>query len=301
MRPVALVLATAFALSAALPGTARPAPHQRHVVLNRYTTLTVRIVPGLGTRFIFPFVLDEQDRYVPFTLDITNPTVFVSHRDPGRNSFVVTAPVAARAAHYCGNLYVTVAGYEISVELRTTTNPAEDDSDVIFDLGRKARTDLIQQAVARRTRELEAGYRRHIADLDRRVDERAIARIGMLALHPPEHHRIEEAARVTLANGDKLALYVDESLTFGRYTVFSFDVHSDSGSQGVSVMDAKLFSIDRTTSALTPVDAANMLPARIRPGGDGRGVITAVSANLNPDNLLRLQVLTDKAKLEAQW
>jgi len=35
--------------------------------------LTVEIVPDLGTRFIFPFVLDEQDTYVPFTLNITNP------------------------------------------------------------------------------------------------------------------------------------------------------------------------------------------------------------------------------------
>ncbi|MHB8454000.1 MAG: hypothetical protein ACYDDO_04725 [Acidiferrobacterales bacterium] len=301
MRPITILLAMAILLPSLLPKTVQAAPSQRHVILRKYTTLTADIVPGLGTRFIFPFVLDEQDRYVPFTLDITNPTVFVSHRDPGRNSFVVTTPVNLRRARYYGNLYVTVAGYEISVELRTTTDRARDASDIIFDLGRKARADLIQQAVARHMRALDADYQRKVAELDKRIDEQAIARIGTLALHSPEHHRIEEEARLKLANGNRVVLYVDESLTFGAYTVFTFDVHSGSHAQGISVTDARVFEIEPGSSAPTPIEAADMLPARIPPGGDGQGTVTVVGATLNPANLLRLDVLTDQGKLEAQW
>ena len=51
------------------------------------------MVPDLGTRFSFPFILDEQDSYVPFTLNITNPA-FVNGREKGRNYFVITAPVS---------------------------------------------------------------------------------------------------------------------------------------------------------------------------------------------------------------
>ncbi len=294
------LLATLLLLSTLSPAASAD-PRQRHIILTDYTTLTADIVPGLGTRFIFPFVLDKQDRDIPFTLVITNPAVFVSHRDPGRNSFVVTTPENLRSGHYYGFLYVTVAGYEISIELRTTSDRAHDASDVIFELSRKPRENLIQQAVARRTRDLETTYRQRLAEVDHRIDERAIARIGTLALHPPKYRRIEEEERRNLKDGDDVVLYVNKSLSFGPYTVIAFDVHNGSYDHGLTVKDAKLFSLDARTAALTPIDAADMLPDRIAPRADGRGTVTVVGADLNPANRLRLQVLTDKTGLEAQW
>ena len=111
--------------------------------------------PTLGTRFSFPFILDEQDAYVPFTLNITNPS-FVNTREKGRNYFVITAPARAEGT-MLGNVFVSVAGYEISIELRTTNDLSKQYSDIDFNLTNEAREDLIQQSIAQRTADAGAG------------------------------------------------------------------------------------------------------------------------------------------------
>lgn len=275
---VLLVLVVASPACAAL--------RQRRVVLTPYTTLTVSIVPGLGTRFIFPFVLDHAGRHVPFTLDLTNPAAFAAHRDPGRNFFIVTArPGAARRRCY-GTLYVTVAGYELSIELRTSAERAADYSDVIFALGPQARATAIRRAVAR---------------LDREVAQRTRARIGVLALDRPRRRRIEQEARSRLADGGRVALYVRESLSFGPYTVFVFRLSNGSAARSLRVENAQLFEIDAGSGQARPLPAARSLPQRIAPGGQGRGVLTVMRARLDARDRLRLEVLTDRASLEAQW
>ena len=90
MRRVFVLLAVLHA-ALIVSFSARAEPRVKHVTLTQETTLVIELVPDLGTRFVFPFVLDEQDEYVPFTSTITNPA-FASIREPGRNSFVVTIP-----------------------------------------------------------------------------------------------------------------------------------------------------------------------------------------------------------------
>ena len=275
---VLLVLVVASPACAAL--------RQRRVVLTPYTTLTVSIVPGLGTRFIFPFVLDHAGRHVPFTLDLTNPAAFAAHRDPGRNFFIVTARQGAARRRCYGTLYVTVAGYELSIELRTSAERAADYSDVIFALGPQARATAIRRAVAR---------------LDREVAQRTRARIGVLALDRPRRRRIEQEARSRLADGGRVALYVRESLSFGPYTVFVFRLSNGSAARSLRVENAQLFEIDAGSGQARPLPAARSLPQRIAPGGQGRGVLTVMRARLDARDRLRLEVLTDRANLEAQW
>lgn len=41
--------------------TAEATPRVKNYTLQNHTTLIVNIVPSLGTRFVFPFVLDESD------------------------------------------------------------------------------------------------------------------------------------------------------------------------------------------------------------------------------------------------
>ena len=288
-----------LALAVASPACA--ALRQRRVVLTPYTTLTVSIVPGLGTRFIFPFVLDHAGRHVPFTLDLTNPAAFAAHRDPGRNFFIVTARQGAARRRCYGTLYVTVAGYELSIELRTSAERAADYSDVIFALGPQARATAIRRAVARRTRALQARYRQQVARLDREVAQRTRARIGVLALDRPRRRRIEQEARSRLADGGRVALYVRESLSFGPYTVFVFRLSNGSAARSLRVENAQLFEIDAGSGQARPLPAARSLPQRIAPGGQGRGVLTVMRARLDARDRLRLEVLTDRANLEAQW
>ena len=59
-------------------------------------------------------------------------------------------------------------------------------SDVRFLMGEKAREDLIQHAIAQRSKALEQSYKDKFAQLDVMTEQRAIAKVGMLALTEPD-------------------------------------------------------------------------------------------------------------------
>lgn len=281
---------------------ANAAPRVKPVTLERHTALVVYIPPGsLGARFLFPFVLDEQDDYVPFTLQITNK-VFSSKREPGRNSFVVTVPdvLPTDRTQHVGNLFVTVAGYEITVELRTSSDLSQHYSDIDFQLGTAERENLIQKGIAQRTSALEADHKKKLADLDKQADLKSIARVGVLALKKPSTTRIKEETKLTLTNGDEITLYVDESINYEPYTIFVFEVDAD-GKSGLSLLDAKLFALNPETKTARPIESARDMPARLIPGEVARGVLTTLDQSFNPKEMLKLQVLTDKGMLEASW
>ena len=279
--------------------TAYAEPRAKSVELHKRTTLTVYVVPDLGTRFSFPFILDEQDSYVPFTLNITNPA-FVNGREKGRNYFVITAPVKSEGS-MLGNVFVSVAGYEISVELRTTNDLSKHYSDIVFTLTNEAREELIQQSIAQRTAALEQEYKKKFEELDAAAEQKAIARVGRLAIKKPDTKRIKEESRLKLPNGDSIVLYVDQVVNYDPYSIYLFNVEADSGSKGLTILDAKLFSVDADTKQVRPIESAKDVPTRVQPNQEVQGAITVLGSALNPNNLLRLQVVTDKGMVEAQW
>lgn len=279
--------------------TAYAEPRAKSVELHKRTTLTVYVVPDLGTRFSFPFILDEQDSYVPFTLNITNPA-FVNGREKGRNYFVITAPVRSEGS-MLGNVFVSVAGYEISVELRTTNDLSKHYSDIVFTLTNEAREELIQQSIAQRTAALEQEYKKKFEELDATAEQKAIARVGRLAIKKPDTKRIKEESRLKLPNGDSIVLYVDQVVNYDPYAIYLFNVEADSGSKGLTILDAKLFSVDADTKQVRPIESAKDVPTRVQPNQEVQGAITVLGSALNPNNLLRLQVVTDKGMVEAQW
>jgi len=278
--------------------TAEAAPRVKNYTLQNHTTLVVNIVPNLGTRFVFPFVLDESDEYVPFTAELTNPA-FKYKRDPGRNSFVVTIPPQGSTGQ-TANLYVTVAGYLITIELRVSSEQESYFSDINFELGNAERENLIQLGIKQRTKALEAEYKKKFDELNAASEKKAISLVGVLALTEPKVHRIKEESKIALTNGDNLVLYVDEALTYGAYTIFTFELSTD-GDRGLSILDTKLFSIDPDSKKERPVDAAKDVPDHLSPGVIIHGVITTLDATLNPKEYLKLQVLTSKGAVEAKW
>ncbi len=274
-------------------------PRVRTVELHKRTTLVAYVVPDLGVRFSFPFILDEQDSYVPFTMNITNPA-FVKEREKGRNYFVITAPTKAEG-QMLGNVFVTVAGYEISIELRTTNDLTKHFSDIDFTQTPEAREELIQQSIAQRTAALEQEYKKRFEELDATAEQKAIALVGRLATKSPDTRSIKEESRLKLPSGDSVVLYVDKVVNYDPYSIFLFSIEADSGSKGLTILDAKLFTIDEETKQARPVDAAKNIQARVQPSQEAQGEITALGSALNPKNLMRLQVVTDKGTVEAQW
>ncbi len=286
-----------------LAGAVEAAPRIDRITLRRHTLLSLTIPYDQGIRFTFPFVLDERDDYVPFTLTITNP-VFTFAREPGRNFFVISPRVpqdAPRGAQYIGDAFITAAGYEVTIELHAVPHGTAPYTDVVFALGPKDREDLIQRAIAQRTKALEAAYQQKLAGLDHLADEKALARIGHLAISRPDHMRIKQEEDMKLPNGDTLSLFVDEALTYGPYTTFVFDVSTDSNTQHVDILDAKLFEVDHSTSQIRAIDAGKDVPPRVDPEDQVKGTLTTLTADLDPKNVLKLELLTDRGTVTAKW
>ena len=273
--------------------------NQRRVTLRRDTTLSVRIAPGLGTRFIFPFVLDRPGGRVPFTLDLTNPAVFAAQRDPGRNFFIVTARPGNASRRAYGILYVAVNGYTLSIGLRTTAVRAKDDSDVIFLPDPREKKRRLQRALARRTRVIETRCRTAMARQRAGMAAAILARISVLALNRPRRRAIEQEVRVHLPGGRSVALYVPESLRFGPYVAIVFRLRNGSAAHSLQVEGAQLFEL--VHGRAQPLSAAASLPRRIAAGAQARGVLTVTRMQLDAHRRLRLTVLTNRGTLETQW
>lgn len=274
-------------------------PRAKTVELHKRTNITVFVPPDLGARFSFPFILDEQDSYVPFTMDITN-SLFIPAREKGRNYFVITPKVGSPSG-MLGNVFITVAGFEITVELRTTNDLAKHYSDIVFELTQEAREQLIQQKIAQRTKALEQEYATKFAALDEIAEKKAVALVGRLAITEPRTRSIKEEAVLKMPSGDKALLYVDQAVEYSTYSIYLFDLEADSGSKGMSILDARLFGVDAATKEQHPIDGFKTVPERVQPGNIGKGSLTVQTSSLVPGEILRLQVVTDKGVLEAEW
>jgi hypothetical protein len=293
-------------LACALTHTAvRAEPRIKHVTLTAQTVLSLDIdADGGGTRFSFPFVLDEQDENVPYTMSVTNPA-FAHDRQPGRNSFVVTLPRPKSGAPIVlpmrGMMFITVAGCEITVEMNATHDPSRTYSDIIFDLSEKAREGLIQKAVAQRTAVLEKQYKDKEAGLDELVDARVLARLGTLAMSEPVSHSVKERGKIKANHGD-VRVEVEKTVTYGAYTILVFRAENEQDDTPVTLQAAKLFSTGDKQPQPLPIDGGADLPPSIKPGGSARGSLTVMTNKL-PDspNSLQLEVASDRGNVTIKW
>ena len=288
-------------LTVSTASTAKPI--HLDIELKQLTTLVLNFYPGMGTRFTFPFLLDNDDNYVPYTNDNTNSGVFIPlKRQKGRNFFVITVPPEhVSGDRDIGNMFITVAGYQISVEMHSTKTRSDHVSDVRFLMGEKAREDLIQHAIAQRSKALEQSYKDKFNQLDVMTEQRALAKVGMLALTDPTETRIKEEAVLTLSNGDETILFVDLVLDYPGYSIYKFDIENDSSANHVAVRDAKLFLIDENSGKKIPLDTAKQIPKRIEPRGIATGVLVVDKNRVDDNKQLMLEVLTDGGSVQAVW
>lgn len=278
-------------------------PVHMDIELKQLTTLVLNFYPGMGTRFTFPFLLDNDDNYVPYTNDNTNSGVFIPlKRQKGRNFFVITVPPEhVSTALDIGNMFITVAGYQISVEMHSTKKQSDHVSDVRFLMGVKAREDLIQHAISQRSKALEQTYKDKFEQLDAMTAQRALAKVGMLALADPTETRIKEEAVLELKNGDETILFVDMVLDYPEHSIYKFDIENDSSTNHVAIQDAKLFLIDENSGKRIPLDTAKQIPKRVEPRGIATGVLVVDKNTIDDNKRLMLEVLTDGGSIQAVW
>lgn len=285
-------------------GDSSNAPNIKRVQLKEFTTLTIDIVPDLGTRLVFPFVLDEQPKegVIPYTMTITNK-VFQSDRKDGRNVLVLTAPptkAGGDMSGYLGDLFISVAGYNISARLRTVNDWREHYSDIVFDLSDMDRQNLVNDEVKRRVQAMDAEYQNKVAALDKEVDRRALAKVAYLTLEEPEEDRVKEAATTSFDNGDRLILSVDKVVGYGTFSMVPFELEADT-LEDIKIIDAKLFVQEEKASPEHLLPSSLQVKRRIESGDSVRGVIATDRSKIMEYEAIKLVLLTDKGQVELSW
>ena len=288
-----------FLIALAFSTIAHAEPKERSVDLVRRTKLVVYVVPDLGVRFSFPFVLDEQDAYVPFTLRITNPG-FEQAREKGRNYFIVTARRDSPPG-MLGNLFMNVAGIEISVELRSTNDLSKHHSDVVFKLTEEAREDLIQKSIAQRTAVLDQEHRKRMEEIDALGEQMAIAHVARLATTKPKIKKVKEEGSLKANGGGSITLFVDQAVQYDKYSIYLFDLEGNRDLKDAKILDAKLLEVDADSKMEKPVQSFNQLPKSIRSNEVARGSITVMESAINPKSSFKLEVVTDRGSVVAKW
>lgn len=295
-------------------GVAFAAPQVRDVDLEAYTRLTVYVAPGAATKFIFPFVLNEEPKgalnAIPFSKMLSNnlfEDVRVSENKGADrlNSFIIicprTTPAGAKA-----NLFFNIAGYEGSVQLVATVDAnllhtKEGASDVRFKLTNEARELLIQDEIRQRTAQLEQEVADKKKEIDNLVDQRTLAQIGDLVLNKPETIRVKSEGRGALKNSDVVTVYVDSIHKYGRYAIIPFEMELDSRGGGASIRGAKLFAINRDTKVQRPISSGASLPDRLEPRKVTYGSLTALASTITSNEMLKLDLLVDDTPIEVKW
>ena len=290
-----------LALATPAPAEPAPAPRRVDVELEEYTAMSVALVPDLGTRFSFPFALDEADESAPFTLTMTNP-VFVHHREPGRNFFTVEIDPQGdqRESRYLGNLFVSVGGYNLSVSLSSSLDTREHVTDYVFSLSERARRRLVQDEIRERAGALERRYQERFDALERRAGELALSRLASALGRPPVRRAIRERG-VLRADTGEVELRLDEMRRYGeRLYVFHYRLRNATAAP-LAVHGASLLLVDADGNARAAHGASS--PLRAVPPGRRRGARFATDADAVGDERYRveLRVNTALGEVAARW
>ena len=285
-----------------LAAGAQAAPRVKHVKLEEFTRFSLDVVPDYGTLLVFPFVLDDGME-PPLQIHNTNEVAFNAEYAKGQYTILVTAKTPQQGGpmpSYRGLLYVTVGGYNVTIELRTTNKISRNYSNVIFQLSPKKREYLIAEAVKRRSAALEAAYRKKVQELDRKAEEKALAIIGQLVRSRGDTRNVKADIEATLPPNVTVSLFADKWQLFRNFAILRFEVENRSPA-AVAIDDVKL--ITRNDDTENPVTVSAYECDELRLAGDSQTSCTLSMldlAALDADEI-SLVLVTDRGEVKLSW
>ena len=290
-----LLLGLAFQVDASIQ------PRFKEITLASQLPLVVTVPPDHGVRLIFPFALEEDSGDVPFAMIPTNP-VFRTERPKGRNTIVISYPPqqsGSADAVYQGNLFINVAGYNLSILLKTSLNMTDYYSDIVFTLDPEAEAALFKERLNIARQQLQQDYEARQRQLDEQASQMAMANIGWLAMNKPVSESVKQEKRVDLDNGDKVSVYVDQLISYGSYHTFVLELENDSLDTPLVVEDARIFGLNSEKREI-PVPVVYRIASRIGPRDTARGAITT-DQGLDAYAHYKVVLLTSRGQVDVIW
>lgn len=288
-------------------------PKVRNVQLKETTTMTLPIIPDSGTRLVFPFKLDNPDLNPQLKIKLTNNTGFDVPDSKeelaqltDQNTMTITGvrhPVDQRTGKppvFLGTLYISIGGYNLTINLRTSLRPAEQISDVIFSISDADRSHMVEKAIERHTDMLNEDHKKKLKVIDDTAREYALGYVGEMALEEPDSisFKIEEEIKI---GSERLTAYIEELITYNdRYYVFLFDIENDT-TKDFAVSSWQLSGSDKKQASDTVIQGHFSCSKTIKSDKDYRCSFSTLDSRLAKFNSYKLKVTSDRGEGIVEW
>lgn len=285
-----------------------PKPKIVEVPLKEYTTMTVEVVPNMGTRLTFPFKLSEQTPE-PMIAN-TNPLLFqVNGVSSGKvptntRELVITANAPESLQEAAGNLFISVGGYQISVALKLKYELKTHLTDYRFKLTDDELNYFIEKAVERRVAAEKKSLAEDRANLEQLAKNEALGYMGIVALNRPEVDGFATTRDVKLENGDEFEIYLEELQNYSNeYFMLTFELEHE-GLKTLALNSYRLGyyksrSDETGVEWLEPIHVT--CPDRLMPEDTVRCAIVTTDADVLKNKKLELRVQTSEGEMVALW
>jgi hypothetical protein len=303
-RSLALLLLTAAALTAA-PTSAEV--RTRHVTLEEFTSITLELVPDLGTRLVFPFRLNEASMQPGFEQSLTNNSVFSYAPKSGdgeafaRNSILLsvdTPKAGGPMPQYKGTYFASIAGYHVTIELTVSQSLDRHVHNVVFELPDDKRDYLIDAAVERRTEQLEQEFEQKKANLQDQVERQSMGYVGMIALETPEYTNVKEGTETTTGQGLAVDVFADRYERYSGLIALRVVVENLTGRRA-RIQDLRLAG-KRDGQRIAPT-TSSQCDGKLRPDASVQCVIATEETSILNTEETTVTVVTDRGEAELKW
>lgn len=278
-------------------------PKTRYVeIKSGITEVVLDIYPTLGVKCIFPWVLSEQSKDLPFTGRLVNENIFSMNRPPGQNYVVFYVGVqGGNIEGALSDAFINIAGFHIVFRLRATFDDRKHYSTVVFKLSEAERLDLIERSIQRRMEALRRDFEQKEKELDKRADMLALKRVGRMSITRPEKHRIKTEEVLKLPNGDKVVFYCDTILDYGSIFVIPVEVENDSNIMPLYIQNISLEKYDKSNASIPLISEFEVADLKLGVGDVTRGFIVTDDRRLVDSGDSKCTVFTDRGKVGVQW
>ena len=205
----------------------------RNYELKEFTAMKLYLVADQATRIIFPFQLDNESFTPRVNYAITPNEVFAVTRAEdieGQPILIleniqspeeVNALVNSRFEYQPirGQFFLSVAGYNLSIELETSLKPNDQVPNVVFNLTEDDRKHLIDRDVERLRASMEAEFGQEKERLAERAQDLAKDELAKALLNEPDRKWV----RIESRSDDDALVYYAEQLV--NYSVTYYGLH----------------------------------------------------------------------------
>ena len=284
-------------------------PKVREVKLGELnTSMVVPVIPDLGVRFVFPFLLNENSSIIPFSVENTNENAFKINRPADEkiehNSFVVTVniPAAGFPAEqvYRGTLFIHAGGYLVTVRLETSGDDRKYFDDIVFNFPADKRDYLINEAIDMHTVELEKKYAEKVKGLDLVVKEELKSKLAFVALEKPTHIPFRKSFSKKLENGDRVKIFVDKAISYDSYDFYVFEIENPN-SRSFRIQGIQLGARKAKKDQLKIADNQYYCPKTIDGDRFYRCAMVTTDQGMKEERWLSMLISTDRGQVQVEW